>query len=324
MVNDEYNSMVSGGGLINSSKGKRAPIDIIRSKVLINTLTTRGYFGEIALITKLKRTATVKSTEYCTFSTLSRETMDVIKGEYPQIYLNFRRQVFTYRDEDMLFRKEVIKNIPYLRGISEELALELVCLLREQTYERDSMVVKHGHISDRVYIVWRGNLKVELFYNDKDHLFDKLNKGSCFCVFSAFSDDYTQIFNFKVTSAQAVILSFKSQDLVKLSRSNLELADIIKQLQIQIKHKQKNNFDFFRYYQLKEGENVSFEHLRQIRLKFRRIFLRIYRLIRDKVKPMPETLQVIQQIYHERKVRDQLLKKIMLKKDAARLLSMKD
>ena len=85
----------------------------------------------------------------------------------------------------------MITNIPYFRKISDELTTELIYLLRETVYDGGNLVIKHGDMSDRVHIVWRGSLKVEIFYNGKDHLFEKLNKGGCFCVFSAFSDDYT-------------------------------------------------------------------------------------------------------------------------------------
>ena len=42
---------------------------------MITVLEEGSYFGEIALITKLRRTATVKTTDYCTMATMSRDIL---------------------------------------------------------------------------------------------------------------------------------------------------------------------------------------------------------------------------------------------------------
>ena len=54
----------------------------------------------------------------------------------------------------MVFRKKVIRNIPYFKDISDDLTLELICLLREQSFDFGTLVVKHGLISDRIFIIW--------------------------------------------------------------------------------------------------------------------------------------------------------------------------
>ena len=105
--------------------------------------------------------------------------------------MNFKRKLETYYDDEMQMRRRFIANIPFFNKISDELITELIYLLRETVYDGGNLVVKHGDLSDRIHMVWRGQLKVEIYYNGKDHLFEELNRGSCFCVFSAFSEDYT-------------------------------------------------------------------------------------------------------------------------------------
>ena len=85
----------------------------------------------------------------------------------------------------------MITNIPYFKDISPKLVNELIFLLRETVYDGGNLVIKHGDLSDKVHIIWKGSLNVEIYYNGKEHLFEKLNRGGCFCVFSAFSEDYT-------------------------------------------------------------------------------------------------------------------------------------
>ena len=50
---------------------------INEGKIVTRTaeLSVGNYFGEVALITRLKRTATVKAIENCTLSTMSRNVL---------------------------------------------------------------------------------------------------------------------------------------------------------------------------------------------------------------------------------------------------------
>ena len=57
--------------------------DRTQESIVINYLSEGSYFGEIALITKLKRTASVKATDNCTLSTMSREILTMAQEEYP-------------------------------------------------------------------------------------------------------------------------------------------------------------------------------------------------------------------------------------------------
>lgn len=45
-----------------------------------------GYFGEVALITNLKRTASVKAVDYCTLSSINRTAFHKARDEFPTIF----------------------------------------------------------------------------------------------------------------------------------------------------------------------------------------------------------------------------------------------
>jgi len=57
--------------------------------------------------------------------------------------------------------------------------------MRDQTYEKDSFVLRQGDTTDRIHILWRGEVALEV----ERHNFGSLNQGSCFTIYSAFSDD---------------------------------------------------------------------------------------------------------------------------------------
>jgi CRP-like cAMP-binding protein len=81
----------------------------------INYLNEGSYFGEISLITNLKRTASVVATDNCTLSVMYKDVLAKAKEEYPQIYLSLRRQLEDYDDFDFNFRRRMILNIPYFK-----------------------------------------------------------------------------------------------------------------------------------------------------------------------------------------------------------------
>ena len=124
--------------------------------------------------------------------------------------------------------------------------MEIVFLLRETTYNEGSYILRQGDITDRIFILWQGQITAEVVSNEGRFTFDVLNPGSCFAVFSAFSDDMTQILDFRATNGAAVIYPLKASDLIALSKSELSLADKFKQLFIRIKNKTITPIDVFR------------------------------------------------------------------------------
>lgn len=66
---------------------------LMKHETRINRLMSGSYFGEIALVTNLKRTTTIKSVDYTTVAFLTRENFTSIKKEFPQVYLNFKYNI---------------------------------------------------------------------------------------------------------------------------------------------------------------------------------------------------------------------------------------
>ena len=82
---------------------------------LINNLNVGNYFGEVALMTNMKRTCTVKSLDYTTLACLSKEDFVKAEDEFPSIYMNFREGMNHYNDIDIQFRRNIIRNVPVLQ-----------------------------------------------------------------------------------------------------------------------------------------------------------------------------------------------------------------
>lgn len=148
----------------------------------INRLKTGKYFGEIALITNLQRTATVKAADYTTLAYLTRESFMAIKHEFPQVYLNFKRNIRKYTDSDFEFRRSMIKNTPYFRNLDDEIIDELVYLLRPNRYDPGTVIIKFGDITGRIHYLKQGEIDVTIpmknGLSQSEIKFETINAGS--------------------------------------------------------------------------------------------------------------------------------------------------
>lgn len=72
----------------------------------INILNTGDTFGEIGLLTNMKRTCNVAIvSEMCIFQTISKENIEHIEEKFPTLYNHIYDNMFGYNDEDMTQKK---------------------------------------------------------------------------------------------------------------------------------------------------------------------------------------------------------------------------
>ena len=84
----------------------------------VGVLKPGQYFGEIALLTNLQRTATVKAIEFMTVAVLEKQDFDDLNVEHPEIFNKFRSKIKEYDDDDFEARREYTRNVPYLKTLS--------------------------------------------------------------------------------------------------------------------------------------------------------------------------------------------------------------
>ena len=68
---------------------------------LINILNKGDIFGEIAMLSSLKRTCTIIARSYMTVQTLSIESLKKIEFNAPNVYNELKDRLNYYDDEDM-------------------------------------------------------------------------------------------------------------------------------------------------------------------------------------------------------------------------------
>lgn len=108
----------------------------------IDILTKGDLFGEIATLSNLRRTCSVTTRENCVFQTVSKFNMDRIQKKFPSIFSNITGEMLNYQDEDMTLRCQFVHNIPFLRGLDSEVIMEIVYLMKQDTFDMGDSVLR--------------------------------------------------------------------------------------------------------------------------------------------------------------------------------------
>ena len=92
--------------------------EILKESLLIGKLVKGDLFGEIGLLTNLRRTSTVITNESCLANRLDEFALEKIKKKFPSIFMKIYENMYSYLDEDMMQRIKFTENIPFLRRMT--------------------------------------------------------------------------------------------------------------------------------------------------------------------------------------------------------------
>lgn len=81
----------------------------------LRILKQNEYFGEVALVTCLKRSASVRANDFVYCMKLDRKDYNILESNFPHLVDEMKKKVRAYSDSKMSFRREAMANIPWLR-----------------------------------------------------------------------------------------------------------------------------------------------------------------------------------------------------------------
>lgn len=154
---------VSASGDVSSDVGGGST-DTGDTGPVVATLRAGDAFGELALLYRCARAATVRASFDATLWALSRD-----------VYVTVKRARETAA---RAFKRELVNNVKALRALDEPSRAKIADALKKATYERNERVVVKGDPGDRFFVVADGALDV----TDPDVVADTLDtldtKGS--------------------------------------------------------------------------------------------------------------------------------------------------
>lgn len=139
---------------------------------VIASVTDGGIFGEVALVTKLKRTATIKSYSYSSCAYLDKNGVKLLETHFPYMVQQLKEKIKDYCDLRMHFRRSMLKNLHYFSRLSDDLINELICCMEVKRFAKGSVILKCGDVSDvrRVACKFNNFIEVKLCeaWRDRD------------------------------------------------------------------------------------------------------------------------------------------------------------
>ena len=93
----------------------------------MGNLNEGDHYGEIALIYKSKRSATVISSNYNSFARIAKSRFRVVISEFPEYEICLKKNLIkTYKDKKIEFVLRMIKRVEYLTKHEDEVLYDLM------------------------------------------------------------------------------------------------------------------------------------------------------------------------------------------------------
>lgn len=83
-----------------------------------------------------------------------------------------------YKDSYKLFTKELVRNVDYIHGLSDNTVEEITYYLRQKHFEKDKILFRAGDSIDSIYFITNGSIKITVTINDTEVPLDTLYRGS--------------------------------------------------------------------------------------------------------------------------------------------------
>lgn len=153
-------------------------LDELKEKITFKVLNVGSYFGEISVLFKIPRTATVKSVEFTTLAVLSSSQLDILFSRYPKIKKLMYAGICKYKDPNRIFIEKRLGKLKYLSGVDIKTFDRLIYSLPVYTCSSQSNLFTAGDTCNSCFIILDGKVQI-LFEVSGPLLFSKLkNKNN--------------------------------------------------------------------------------------------------------------------------------------------------
>ncbi|MCM8537910.1 MAG: cyclic nucleotide-binding domain-containing protein [Lentisphaeraceae bacterium] len=170
---------------------------------IIAHISKNEFFGEVALIKDIPRTATVRATQPCLALYLKKVDFD-----------NFLKSDEDKKDKILstLNYLRLIKSIPLFKELDTSVINLLAGKMKQENFDKGKTIITQGDEGNKFYIVLEGDCRVHVDRDDqKDHEVAILSKGEYFGEI-ALIKDIPRTASVTVVSERGLVLSLEKQD----------------------------------------------------------------------------------------------------------------
>ena len=155
-------------------------VDHLRRNQRVRELKQGDYFGEVSLLYSTTRTATVKSSNYCTLAQLNRKSFADLCNNYPEIMFKMKQRVLKYDDPWKKFKTAVLSRVDYFKDYADdpEFLEEIHLSMEEEYVDKGIEIAGPDQDMKSIFFLVEGRADIVVFDKEgNEHVLDVLNQG---------------------------------------------------------------------------------------------------------------------------------------------------
>ena len=181
----------------------RVQAQAAKEPTVIRQLNENDHFGEIHLLYRCPRSATVISNNYNTLARLKYDNFKDLSSEFPEYEQALRKHVIKvygdmnkpekhipgvqmteidkYRkavDPRIQFLRETIGRVPYLSSIDDEVFFDIMFALASRNYEKEELVLTEENNAEALLFIDDGILEVYTHFEANEFILERLGRGT--------------------------------------------------------------------------------------------------------------------------------------------------
>lgn len=162
---------------------------IQKKESFVRDIKQGSIFGEVALLNGTRRTASVRSKDYCTVGALNEENFNELIRYFPEIRNRFKETVRKYHDHWKDYQIQMLGEIDYFKKLHYEAKEEMHYLLKQENFETGAKVFSRGTECTNIYIIVSGEIELYVEQSSKEYKLDVLRPGSIIGTYSVINEN---------------------------------------------------------------------------------------------------------------------------------------
>ena len=166
--------------------------DHLKRSLHVRGLEQGDYFGEVALIYSTPRTATVKSSNYCTLASLNSKSFLDLCNNFPEILEKMRERALKHDDPWKKFKAALLSKIEYFEEQTKdpEFLEEIIYSMQEEYIEKGIEIASPDQDMEQIIFIVEGRADVVVYDQEgNEKIIDILNQGDVIGQYSALSSE---------------------------------------------------------------------------------------------------------------------------------------
>lgn len=152
----------------------------------VRKLQSGDFFGEIALLTTMRRTATVTALNFCTYGVLPYSSLLNLIGTFPSLHESLIQHILQeYSDDQRSLVIDRLSQLPFVSCLSESDRMLLFYSLQPGFYGKSQVIQTRGQSPTCLFVLVSGKLSVRVHLKRREVTGTLLNLSAgslCFCA----------------------------------------------------------------------------------------------------------------------------------------------